>query len=372
MAVRLDRLWARDELPEWCRVVAESTESVRFGDAATDALHDGDEWVDVRRAVDQHSMLPEIVIELDDVTVSSTGGMWRGGEPVLGKAWGLVSVADDSDAELRSTPPIVELSGTHGSVVQHARAFGHWLLQRLPRLHSLNRTAAPPRMISVELPYDDQPVFDSCGILAGDVHRLKRVPAARATLERVALTTDLAPPSGDRSIDAGRLAALVDDLDQRWRSALEQSTSSADVYITRRAVRHERDGCSNGDQLERFFADRGYTVVYPPDLTLPEQFALFRGARSVVGEMGSGMHWAIVCAPETSITYLTPRSGTRGHPFDLDRKSWMRAIADARGLHFGQIIANPDALRNAWAADLRRVSAAWSSRPDSIAPHSPR
>lgn len=41
--------------------------------------------------------------------------------------------------------------------------------------------------------------------------------------------------------------------------------------------------------MERFFADRGFTVIYPETLPLPEQVALFAGARVVAGFGGSAM-----------------------------------------------------------------------------------
>lgn len=371
MPARLDVLWMNGELPAWCRVTHHSDARVEFTVAPTDAMHDGVEWLDVRRAAAEHDHLSEVVLELDDVVISSRGAVWKDGEPVLGKPWG---ISRDSPAleSAEGGAPLVELPGTHGSIVMRAAAFGHWLLHRLPRMHSLARTASPPNLVSVELPYDDQPFFDCYGFGDDTVHRLQRSPAERVRVERLALTTHLAVPSGDRWIDPQRLAALVDDLDERWNLVGQKPGSPSDVYITRRDRRGERDGCRNRDELERFFAEQGYTIVFPPDLSLPEQFALFRGARSIAGEMGSGMHWALACAPGTSITYVTPRSGTKNQPFDPNRKSWMRAIADARGLHFAQIIASPDTDRNRWLAELERVGAAWSSRPESVAPHSLR
>lgn len=372
MPVRLDQLWASGELPSWCRAVNAHVAEVAIGVAPTDSLHDGDGWVDVRRVSDPHGMMPEVVIELDDVVVSSRGSVWKDGTPVLGRAWGItIDRADDSDDRDHSSPPIA-LAGTHGSIVMHAPAFGHWLLQRLPRLHSLTAAVAPPRMLTVELPYDDQPFFDCFEIARGEVHRLPRGHSARAAVERLVLTTDLAPPADDRRVDARRLTALVDALEARWGSARAQSETAPDLYITRRDRHTERAGCTNRDELERYFAEQGYDIVHPPDLSIPEQFALFRSARSVVGELGSGMHWSLACTPGTSITYITPRSGTKRQALDPARKSWMRAIADARGLHFGQIVANPQTHKTRWSADLERVRTAWEQRPETIAPHSPR
>ena len=47
--------------------------------------------------------------------------------------------------------------------------------------------------------------------------------------------------------------------------------------------------CRNAKDVERYFADRGYTVVYPEDLSLAHQVATFREARVVAGFGGSAM-----------------------------------------------------------------------------------
>jgi len=48
MNVRLDRLWAADRLPPWCRVIYRTDALVEYGAAPTDAVYDGGEWSDVR------------------------------------------------------------------------------------------------------------------------------------------------------------------------------------------------------------------------------------------------------------------------------------------------------------------------------------
>jgi capsular polysaccharide biosynthesis protein len=47
--------------------------------------------------------------------------------------------------------------------------------------------------------------------------------------------------------------------------------------------------CSNVEEVERFFADRGYVVVAPEELSFAEQVATFAGARVVAGFGGAGM-----------------------------------------------------------------------------------
>lgn len=52
-------------------------------------------------------------------------------------------------------------------------------------------------------------------------------------------------------------------------------------------------GCSNADQVEEFFAEHGFAVVYPEQLPLGEQVDLFASADVIAGFAGSGMFNAI-------------------------------------------------------------------------------
>ncbi|MBS44092.1 MAG: hypothetical protein CMH83_13195 [Nocardioides sp.] len=60
------------------------------------------------------------------------------------------------------------------------------------------------------------------------------------------------------------------------------------VFVTRRAAGHNRT-CHNVGEVERLAEEEGYTVVEPERLSLPDQAALFGGARVVAGLGGAGM-----------------------------------------------------------------------------------
>jgi hypothetical protein len=61
------------------------------------------------------------------------------------------------------------------------------------------------------------------------------------------------------------------------------------IFVSRGAKLSHRRYCRNQAEVERFFADRGFHVLYPEQLSLPEQVALFAGARVVAGFSGSAM-----------------------------------------------------------------------------------
>ena len=58
------------------------------------------------------------------------------------------------------------------------------------------------------------------------------------------------------------------------------------IFVTRHQWNRP---CSNVEDVERFFAERGFTIVVPEELTVAEQVAMFAGARVVAGFGGAGM-----------------------------------------------------------------------------------
>jgi len=71
------------------------------------------------------------------------------------------------------------------------------------------------------------------------------------------------------------------------------------VFVTRRGFNRP---CSNHAEVERFFADRGFVVVAPEELSVAEQVQTFAGARVIAGFGGAGMfNLAYAGAVETVI-----------------------------------------------------------------------
>lgn len=61
------------------------------------------------------------------------------------------------------------------------------------------------------------------------------------------------------------------------------------IFVSRGSAFTNRRGCRNQQEVERFFADRGFHILYPEELDLQEQVAIFAGARVVAGFGGSAM-----------------------------------------------------------------------------------
>ncbi len=75
------------------------------------------------------------------------------------------------------------------------------------------------------------------------------------------------------------------------------------IFASRRI---QKRWCHNNTEVEQFFADNGFEIIYPEDHSLPEQVALFRNASLVAGYSGSGMFQLMFCteAPKHVILVL--------------------------------------------------------------------
>ncbi|HEX8488648.1 MAG TPA: glycosyltransferase family 61 protein [Propionibacteriaceae bacterium] len=83
-------------------------------------------------------------------------------------------------------------------------------------------------------------------------------------------------------------------IEQTWQRLREgQVVLRADlptkIFVSRRETLRNRF-CRNIAAVETFFAARGFTLVYPEELSFAEQAALFGGAEVVAGFAGSGLY----------------------------------------------------------------------------------
>ncbi|MGW2094010.1 glycosyltransferase family 61 protein [Promicromonospora sukumoe] len=78
------------------------------------------------------------------------------------------------------------------------------------------------------------------------------------------------------------------------------------VFVSRRVATRRR--CLNGDEVERRFEDAGFVVVYPEDLSLPDQVRLFSSVPVVAGYAGSGLINTVFSAGPATRVVLASKS----------------------------------------------------------------
>lgn len=82
----------------------------------------------------------------------------------------------------------------------------------------------------------------------------------------------------------------LDEVWDRLRSSLiDPDAPTYERIFVSRTQRFARRTCRNAEQVERVFADRGFTIIYPEQLDLSVQVKIFSAAKVIAGFGGSGL-----------------------------------------------------------------------------------
>ncbi|EGF93568.1 hypothetical protein ABI_20080 [Asticcacaulis biprosthecium C19] len=172
--------------------------------------------------------------------------------------------------------------------------YGHWLLDVVPRLWTLNQAGHTTEPILFQgLPEWASYFLDIFDI---DPARLRRHPASLFRVERALVPS--ASKSGFRLGTASLSAALAQVLDAHKPVEVPPKLVGEKIFFSRRKLAHSsRRSVVNIYAVEAEAARRGYHIVAPESLSVAQQIELMKTARIVVGEDGSALH-NIVFAPK--------------------------------------------------------------------------
>jgi capsular polysaccharide biosynthesis protein len=195
------------------------------------------------------------------------------------------------------TDPVVLLTGP-GHLV-----YGHWLVDFLPKLYLLSLAGYRFSRLRFLIPADT-PAFalawlDLLGIGPGQLLRYDR-------LANVVVCRELIVPT------ALRFGSRASPL---FRQAAAFLTRHVENRLFRRRSRNRRLFVSRSSnavtlnnrtllQREAFEAQaraRGFEIVRPEILSIPDQVRLFASADMLCGEYGSGLHGSMFCRPGATI-----------------------------------------------------------------------
>ncbi len=192
--------------------------------------------------------------------------------------------------------PVVLLTG-----LGH-RMYGHWLVDFLPKLFLLHRAGHDIARLRYLLP-TDTPDFARVwlGLLGIGADRIVAYDRERDLVA----CRELLVPTALRF--AGRASPLMREARRfllrrafpppRWRLGRRSATppGARRLLISRsdNAGTLNRRTLAERAALEDRARARGFEIVRPERLSVPEQVALFRSAGTVVGEYGSGLHGSL-------------------------------------------------------------------------------
>ncbi len=123
--------------------------------------------------------------------------------------------------------------------------------------------------------------------------------------------------------------AIRDTWDRMTTELLKDREAGAHdrIFVSRGSSYANRRGCTNQSEVEELFASHGFYVFYPEELPLPEQAALFAGARVVAGFAGSALFNLMHCRRLDAIVVV----GHNGYPY---RNEHLFAATLGADLHY--------------------------------------
>lgn len=217
--------------------------------------------------------------------------------------------------------------------------YGHWLVDILPKLYALD-------LLGIDLSTETLVMPANTPGFGLDWLKLLRIQPRRVltyhpseeilTFDQLVLPLPFRANSRASPLFPAAVASLLarTGLDP----AAESSVPNGRVYVSRQNSGRFGRQLENAEEVEREVRDCGYSIVYPELLSLPQQIALFRHARFLVGEYGSALHASMFAGPDCVVCALR---GTSTSPGFL--QSGLCQVAGQRfGYVFGSTVEHAD------------------------------
>jgi capsular polysaccharide biosynthesis protein len=225
----------------------------------------------------------------------------------------------------------------------HKSIYGHWIADLLPGLfvaknllpglnirflHS-GPVPAYGYALLAALGLDETCLVDALGLDGNAMHQLVSMTPLRQHdyVHAGLLRRHFVPPV--RAIAAAAASPIENSL----------------IYVSRRnwqEIRPDTRALTNRDDVEAVFALAGYRIFSPEQYSVAEQIAVFRQARVVAGESGSGLHNSIFMQPDGRVICI--QSGRQTHLIQA-------SLCDLFGQSCAYVIGRPE---NAdWSANFR-------------------
>lgn len=256
----------------------------------------------------------------------------------------VVAVEDGIAALVRVDEAAPEIEEAISLVGVTSIAFGHWLIEFLPRYFALERAGVPahvPVVIDTAMPPTHRQALDYFTEGRRPIIEIPR--CSRMKVRRLWVTSNfsylpLLPYPGQEftvkhlSFDSAAMARLVDSFPL---PAIERGRTPEKIYLARRP--HLFRQLLNGDEVEALCREQGFSFVYLEDHSFVEQLSLIRNARQIVAPAGSALLLPFVYgACGTKILNL--------HPPFIDETPGLTDLAHARGIEVSVILGTSPGL----------------------------
>ena len=196
----------------------------------------------------------------------------------------------------------------------HSGVFGHWMIEFLPRLWAyLQRPGfdSVPILIDKQMPPQHREALE---LFVGPQHPIIVLePRENVRVERlwccsmpIYMSVGQKPGAnyvGDMwAVDPDGFLALLDKVRPNL-DAVARLPEPKRLYLKRKPFQKRK--LVNGEEVERWFVDRGFDAFDFADLSFLEQIKLIRSAELVVGPDSSAFYMIMFARPGTKVGLLT-------------------------------------------------------------------
>ena len=194
-------------------------------------------------------------------------------------------------------PPAVHLKGNWTSIVSHwcpisrTRNYYHWLFDAIPRLACLTHFPADVEILVPGV----LPNFAEETLLLLGLKNRYRITQEQHLLIESYFYSGLVGMTGCHNPYAVRYLR---------RSFLQHTQTFGLPRYFFIGRKHSSRGIQNNDQVESFFKDQGWAVIYLEDLSFRQQLSLFAGAKAVCALHGAGLANLVWSRPGTFVLEL--------------------------------------------------------------------
>lgn len=213
----------------------------------------------------------------------------------------------------------------------HATHFGHWIWEYLPKYATAVETGILPRVPVLVTDVMPDQLRDALAFLLPDDVDIVEVPYAPILVKRLWYAPCLFhepffenmneryPGADHRCTQPERFRPYIAALQKAADAAAPLPPANDRVYLARRDDMPRK--LVNRRLVEALMRSRGFTVVYPEDLSFLDQVRLLRHARFVAGPEGSGIYLSFFSRPGTKLCVLN-------HPFVHDLLNFCYIVQD--------------------------------------------
>jgi hypothetical protein len=227
--------------------------------------------------------------------------------------------------EAQDSSDLKHIAAAFSLVGAHSFAFGHWMVEYLPKYVMARMSGMLPRvpvLIDAGMPKSHREALE---FLYPDIEIVEIVASQRAQVKELWCVSTLSympvfEEYDDKfrwdyvALPAIRFIPVIEELRTRAERQLGVAGEAGRVFLARRNFRHRR--LVNHTEIELIAVAYGCTVLYPEDLSFREQVEVVRNSKVIIAPAGAAMYLAMFALPGTELILLS-------HPYTI----WLAADA---------------------------------------------